>query len=146
MSAVRTAVRSTLRRSLVVAAASAALFASAGGATAQETPAQHSGNWMYVAVVEGEDVMGDVRGTLLKCPPAQDAGHKNAAAACKQLAAVDGDITKIKRADVACPMIYKPVTAMAYGMWDGRRMVFAKNFPNACVMQASTGSVFTMGR
>ncbi|CAM5554551.1 hypothetical protein GCM10010329_25630 [Streptomyces spiroverticillatus] len=139
-------VRNAARRTLVAAAASAALFASAGGASAQETPVRHPGNWMYVAVVEGEGVMGDVQGTLLKCPPAKGAGHKNAAAACKQLAAVDGDIAKMKRADVACPMIYKPVTAMAYGMWDGRRMVFAKNFPNACVMGASTGSVFTMGR
>jgi hypothetical protein len=140
MSAVRSAVRTTL----VAAAATAALFAAAGGATAQQTPAheKQQGNWMYLAVVQGEGVVGDMKGTLLKCPPAKAPGHSNAKDACKQLAAVDGDIAKIKRADVACPMIYKPVTAVAYGMWDGRRMVFAKNYPNACVMAASTGSVF----
>ncbi len=145
------AVRNTARRALVAAAASAALLASTGGATAHETPAhetsaQYSGNWMYVAVVEGEDALSEVRGVLLKCPSARDPEHENAAEACRRLDAVDGDIARIERADVACPMIYQPVTAMAYGNWDGRRMAFAKTYPNPCVLRASTGAVFTTGR
>ncbi|MFJ4876418.1 SSI family serine proteinase inhibitor [Streptomyces sp. NPDC088745] len=149
------AVRNAARRALVAAAASAALFASAGGATAHETPAQetpartaadrHSGNWMHVAVVEGEDALSEVRGVLLRCPSATVPGHENAAEACRRLDAVDGDIARIERADVVCPMIYQPVTAMAYGNWDGRRMAFAKTYPNPCVLRASTGAVFTTG-
>ncbi|MCX5203439.1 subtilase-type protease inhibitor [Streptomyces sp. NBC_00237] len=140
------AVRSAVRQTLVATAATAALLASAGGATAQQATAReaHPDNWMYLAVIQGEDVVSELSGTLLTCPPAKNSGHPNAKNACKQLAAVDGDIARIKRADVACPMIYKPVTAMAYGRWDGRRMVFAKNYPNACVMEASTGLVFTL--
>ncbi|MFI0976661.1 SSI family serine proteinase inhibitor [Streptomyces sp. NPDC021093] len=143
MSAVRTAVRTAGRQALVAAAAAAALFAGAGSATAAATDqAPRPGNWLYTVVIEGDDAVGDMKGNLLRCPPPKGSGHPAAAVACKQLKAVDGDIAKIKRADVACPMIYQPVTAMSYGMWDGRRMVFAKNYPNACVMHASTGSVF----
>ncbi|MEU8887629.1 SSI family serine proteinase inhibitor [Streptomyces sp. NPDC048442] len=138
MSAVRTAAR----KALVAAAATAALFAGAGSATASTTvPEAPSGNWLYTVVIEGQDVIGPMKGKLLRCPPPRGS-RPVASVACRQLNAVDGDISKIKRADVVCPMIYKPVTAMSYGMWDGRRMVFAKNYPNACVMHASTGSVF----
>ncbi|MFI5805815.1 SSI family serine proteinase inhibitor [Streptomyces sp. NPDC051561] len=151
------AVRTAVRKALVATVAAAALLAGAGGATAQTVPAAPSastapaslGNWMYVVVIEGEDVAGDMKGTVLRCPgPRKQSvvkdGHQATMTACTQLDAVDGDISKIKRADVACPMIYKPVTALSYGMWDGRRMAFAKTFPNECVMQASTGSVFKL--
>ncbi|MFF0741613.1 SSI family serine proteinase inhibitor [Streptomyces sp. NPDC004111] len=152
MSAVRTAVR----RALVGTAAAAALLAGAGGASAQDTRPQvpvqaHPGNWMYLSVVEGEEAVGSLDGTLLRCPrpwkraPELGGAHPAARKACKELNAVDGDIARIKRADVACPMIYRPVTAMAFGRWDGRRMVFSKTYPNACVMHASTGSVFKLG-
>ncbi|MGW7414860.1 SSI family serine proteinase inhibitor [Streptomyces sp. NPDC054863] len=143
MSAVRTAVRTAGRRALVAAAATAALFAGAGSATAAATEQEAlPGNWLYTVVIEGEEAVGPMKGNLLRCPPRKGSSHPSASLACKQLKAVDGDIAKIKRADVACPMIYQPVTAMSYGMWDGRRMVFAKNYPNACVMHASTGAVF----
>jgi hypothetical protein len=153
MSAVRTAVR----KALVGTIAAAALLAGAGGAAAQQSGPQeprpqasaHPANWMYLAVVEGEDAIGITHGTLLRCPKpkhraqAHEGGRPAVKRACRVLDAVDGDIARIKRADVACPMIYRPVTAIAYGRWDGRRMVFAKTYPNACVMNASTGKIFT---
>ena len=150
------AVRTVVRKALVGTIAAAALLAGAGGATAAQEPGQrtqaqsHPGNWMYLAVVEGEDAVGITHGTLLRCPKhkkraqAHDTAHPAAKKACKVLDAVDGDIARIKRADVACPMIYKPVTALAYGRWDGRRMAFAKTYPNACVLRASTGSIFNL--
>jgi hypothetical protein len=144
MPTVRTTVRTAGRRALVAATAAAALLAGAGTAAAQEP---RPGNWTYVVLVEGEgeDETGGTKGTLLRCSPPGDGGHPAAGDACEQLRAVDGDIARMKRADVACPMVHRPVTALSYGGWEGRRTAFAKTYPNECVLHASTGSVFRLG-
>ncbi|MFD3511506.1 SSI family serine proteinase inhibitor [Streptomyces sp. NPDC058657] len=153
-------VRTAVRRTLVGTMAAAALLAGAGGAAAQEPRPQEptpqaqrqAGNWMRLAVVEGEDTVGISKGALLRCPqpkPSQGpkqhvGGHLAPRTACGRLDRVDGDLARIKRADIACPLTYRPVTALAYGKWDGRRVAFAKTYPNACVMHASTGGVFKL--
>ncbi|MFE0101939.1 SSI family serine proteinase inhibitor [Streptomyces sp. NPDC059009] len=135
-----------LRNALLAAAAAGTLLATGAGpaqADTQEPPAGQSlpGNWMYLAVMQGESVMGDLDGHLLRCPPRGDhaAGDE---AACAALKKAKGDIGKAAPLNIACPMIYKPVTAVAYGVWNGRRQVFAQNFPNSCVMKDRTGGIF----
>ncbi|MEU7580275.1 SSI family serine proteinase inhibitor [Streptomyces sp. NPDC041068] len=137
----------TVRNALLAAAAAGTLLAGgATTATAQASAEQEfPGNWLYVAVMQGEDAFGDVDGTMLRCGKGGRGGsHPEAAKACRQLARAGGDINKIPHRDTPCTMIYKPVTAAAYGMWNGRRVAYVKNFPNACVMGAHTGSVFKL--
>ncbi|WP_199546898.1 SSI family serine proteinase inhibitor [Streptomyces sp. N35] len=135
-------------------AAGALLVGGAGGASAssgadhdterQATVRALPGNWMYLGVMEGDGAFGDLQGRLLRCPPGKGNGHPNAGAACRALTKAKGEIGAIKPQDVACPMIYKPVTAVAYGMWDGTRRIYAKSFSNDCVMGAATGKVFRL--
>ncbi|WP_392973172.1 SSI family serine proteinase inhibitor [Streptomyces sp. LN245] len=80
---------------------------------------------------------------MLLCDPPQ--GHAHAAKACRELAAAGGDIGRIPgRAGAMCPMLYAPVTASAYGAWDGRRVDYTHAFSNSCVMGAETGAVFDL--
>ncbi|MER5888252.1 SSI family serine proteinase inhibitor [Streptomyces sp. NPDC001941] len=133
----------TVRNALLAVAAAGALLAP-GATVAQareQAPRAYPGDWMYVAVIQGEEALGNVNGALLRCPDGKG-GHPHAKEACKELKAAEGDITRIKPRDGVCPMIYRPVTAMAYGVWNGRRAVFAKTFPNECVMKTATRSVF----
>ncbi|MFJ6694755.1 SSI family serine proteinase inhibitor [Streptomyces sp. NPDC091272] len=145
MTAVRTAGRTALAAAAVAAALLAGTGAGAGGATAADADREpRSGNWLYTMVIEGEDeeAVDDLEGTVLRCPQPPDTDDPESAEACARLAAVDGDLTRMKRADVNCAFVYQPVTAVVYGVWDGRRIAFAKNFPNPCVLDASTGAVF----
>ncbi|MEV5612674.1 SSI family serine proteinase inhibitor [Streptomyces sp. NPDC052225] len=130
------------RGTLLAAAAACALLGAAAGTTQAAPQESLPGNWVYLSVMEGDGVLGDMEGTLLRCPAHTAAGHPYAAAACRELAAAKGDINRIPVQDTACLMIYKPVTAVAYGMWDGRRVAYARDFSNECVLHASTGSVF----
>ncbi|WP_329124478.1 SSI family serine proteinase inhibitor [Streptomyces sp. NBC_01465] len=124
-----------------ILAAGALLLSGSGVAQAQEARA-YPGNWMYVAVMQGEEALGNVSGTLVRCPQG-GGGHPHGKQACKELAAVGGDITRMKpRTGVMCPMIYQPVTAMAYGVWNGHRKVYSMTFSNPCVLKNATGSVF----
>ncbi|MFD6552624.1 SSI family serine proteinase inhibitor [Streptomyces sp. NPDC058398] len=139
----------------------------AGAAPAAHATPGHGlpGNWLRLAVTHGDartgairtgairagDVLGgdardgDARGVLLLCDPPR--GHAHAALACRQLAAAGGDIGRIpRRAGAMCPMLYAPVTASAYGVWDGRRVDYTHAFSNSCVMGAGTGAVFDLAR
>ncbi|MFE0178099.1 SSI family serine proteinase inhibitor [Streptomyces sp. NPDC059002] len=135
----------TVRNALLATATAGALLAAGTAtATARSAPEQSlPGNWMYVAVMQGDGALGDLEGTLLNCGRV-GSSHPEAGKACRQLRAAKGDINEIPHRDTPCTMIYKPVTAAAYGMWDGRRMAYVKNFPNACVMASETGSVFKL--
>ncbi|MEU6347783.1 SSI family serine proteinase inhibitor [Streptomyces sp. NPDC047072] len=131
-SVVRRVVRAALPAAAVL------LLAAAAPVSAQ----QAGGNWLFVSVTTGDGRSSDTRGTLLLCNPPQ--GHGRAAEACAQLAAAGGDIEAVPPADVACPMIYAPVTAKARGQWDGRPVEYQETFSNGCVLAARTGAVFAL--
>ena len=117
----------------------------AGAAPAAHAAPGHGlpGNWLRLAVTRGDARAGDAGGVLLLCDPPQ--GHAHAAKACRELAAAGGDIGRIpSRAGAMCPMLYAPVTASAYGAWDGRRVDYTHAFSNSCVMGAETGAVFDL--
>ncbi|MFJ8824069.1 SSI family serine proteinase inhibitor [Streptomyces sp. NPDC102467] len=133
-----------VRTALLALAAVGALLGTAAG-TAQAAPRQTPpGNWVHVAVMQGDSAVGAVNDTLLRCSPRAAGSHPHAARACAELALAKGSIAEIRAVETSCPMIYKPVTAFAYGMWNGRRVAYARNFANECAMTASTGSLFAI--
>lgn len=127
-------------------AAAGALLAAAGLLAAG--PAQAASrdilpvNWLYLTVTKGDAQSGDTRGTLLLCDP--PLGHAHAAEACAELERVDGDIGRIAAKGGFCPMIWAPVTVHARGQWKGRPVRFQETYSSRCVMNARTGSVFTL--
>ncbi|MFJ2773947.1 SSI family serine proteinase inhibitor [Streptomyces sp. NPDC087300] len=139
-------VRNGLLTTAAATAAGALLASGATTATARATPDRAPrGDWMYVTVMQGDGVLGDSVGRLLNCGKDDVNSHPEADKACHQLRKAGGDVNKVPHRSALCTMIYKPVTASAYGMWNGRRTAYVKNFPNACVMAAETGSVFKVG-
>ncbi|MGW7223859.1 SSI family serine proteinase inhibitor [Streptomyces sp. NPDC054826] len=120
--------------------AAAALLTCAAPAQAAPRPTGPD-NWLYLTVGPGETPSATAQGTLLLCDPPQ--GHRRAADACAELEAADGRIAGIPPKDVFCTMVHAPVTVQARGVWRGRPVAYTETFPNACVMAARTGSVFT---
>ncbi|NEC90032.1 SSI family serine proteinase inhibitor [Streptomyces sp. SID12501] len=115
---------------------------------AGSTPAQAvsqedvRGNWLYVTVSRGESGAAGTHGTLVLCDP--PLGHAQAARACAELAAVDGDIGGIPPRKTLCPMLYSPVTVHAEGEWNGRPREYDRTFSNGCELGARTGAVFAL--
>ncbi|MFR0356364.1 SSI family serine proteinase inhibitor [Streptomyces sediminimaris] len=99
-------------------------------------------NWLYLTVTRGDARSGGHHDTLLLCDP--PAGHARAAQACGELAAADGDISRIPAKNAYCPMIYAPVTVRARGEWRNRKIDYTETFSSACFMRARTGSVFAL--
>ncbi|MFF2962448.1 SSI family serine proteinase inhibitor [Streptomyces sp. NPDC057963] len=83
-----------------------------------------------------------IRGVELICPPAPDARHPEAAAACAAIDEAAGDLDDLPRDPHLCTKVYDPVTATATGKWDGRPVAWRKTFPNACELDVATGPVF----
>lgn len=131
-----------VRNGLVALGAACALLLAGGGAA--DAADEQDGDWMRVTTVRGEEPFGSESSALIRCPGG--GGHPRNAEACAALAKVDGDIGQIRRSDVLCPWTYEPVTAIAHGRWQGRRVAYAKAFPNSCVLHASTGPVFELGQ
>ncbi|WP_119290539.1 SSI family serine proteinase inhibitor [Streptomyces sp. YIM 130001] len=129
-----------------LAAAAAGLLLAAGAGTAQAESHQESsarGNWLMLSVTQGTDDSGPTERELLRCPSSRSE-HPDRWKACWELRLAHGDINRIPDRDGACPMIYRPVTAKASGMWEGRRVQYGETFSNSCVMHGKTGSVFQL--
>jgi hypothetical protein len=84
---------------------------------------------------------GDHRLDLL-CSGVPGGGHPQAARACAELAAADGDPDRLRHGNGICPMVYQPVTAQADGLWDGRVVRWSREFANSCTLHQATGTVF----
>ncbi|GHI02433.1 serine protease [Streptomyces cellostaticus] len=132
-------------------AAAGALLASVGllaAGPAQAAPRNAfplPGNWLYLSATPGETQPSNTRGKLLLCDPVP-LGFAQAAEACAELAAVDGDIARIPHRKVFCPMIFAPVTVHARGQWNGRPVDYQETYTSKCVMAARTGPVFALDR
>ena len=98
---------------------------------------------LSLAVYRGESPQGELLGAAkLTCEPT-GGDHANAKQACADLNSVNGDFTKLPRAELACILIYQPVTAVVTGNWGGSQVTFEKTYGNSCELGASTGAVFT---
>ncbi|MEU4107903.1 SSI family serine proteinase inhibitor [Streptomyces sp. NPDC027717] len=132
-----------LNRTAAVAAALMTTCLLAPGPSAHAVSRDAStGDWLRLTVTHGDSASSDTRGTLLLCDPPQ--GHAHAEEACAELAAVDGDISRLTPSDTLCTLIYAPVTAQAEGRWGGRRVEHHETYANDCVLRAETGAVFAL--
>ncbi|MDG9700714.1 subtilase-type protease inhibitor [Streptomyces sp. DH37] len=119
--------------------------------SAAAAPAQPQGLYAPSALVltvgEGEDPATSTvrRAVVLRCSPAPGGDHPAPARACGELRAVNGEFAALAeaRGDRMCPMIWDPVTVTADGVWEGRRVSYARTFPNACVMADTAPAVFS---
>ncbi|MCX4785204.1 MULTISPECIES: SSI family serine proteinase inhibitor [unclassified Streptomyces] len=127
---------------LSTAFAAAALFtltaAVPAAAARSDDPVPDRG--LFLTVSGSENTW--IRGLALFCPPAPDAHHPEAAAACAAMDAAAGDPDNLPGDPHPCSQEYDPVAATVTGTWDGRSVSWQKTFLNVCVMDAATGPVF----
>lgn len=75
----------------------------------------------------------------LECEPTGGT-HPDAAAACADLIAANGQIDRIPRVPGAvCAADYDPTTASASGFWRGQVIDYSKEFPNPCLANVEAG-------
>jgi hypothetical protein len=94
-------------------------------------------------VLSTHEQIGTLGSAQLRCDP-PSGSHGQAGQACRDLAAADGDFTKLPGDPnvQACTMELRPVTVSAQGNWRGKPVAFSREYPNRCVLQAETGPVF----
>lgn len=118
---------------------SAAVLVLAAPARASDTGAS-----LTLMVHQGANTAAPATSVTLTCDP--DGGSDpNAAKACAALRAVNGDFTRLPDRHRLCMMIYRPVTAHAYGTWHGRPVSYQKTFGNDCQLHTATDPVFQYG-
>lgn len=127
---------------LAVVGVSLGIFAGAPASAAPSGPAQQAParTFLMLAVtpVESPSTVA-----LLTCEP-PGGSHPEATAACAALNQAGGDFTKLPGDSRvgACPDVWEPVVASAFGMWKGRLTWYMHRYGNACELQMSTGPVF----
>ena len=117
-----------------LAAALAAVLATAGGAAAAARPRTDL-TLVYMAEA------GYATAVTLRCDPPGGA-HPKPAAACRTLRAVGGRPARIKPARTMCTMIYAPITAQVTGKWRGKKISWSRTYGNTCEMTRATGVLF----
>lgn len=118
-------------------------FAVASATAAPSVPAQQSSQTFLMLAVTPVGEPSTV--AFLMCEP-PSGSHPDAQAACADLNRSGGDFTKLPgdpEVD-ACPDIWEPVVASAFGMWEGRMTWYMYRYGNTCELRRSTGPVFQM--
>lgn len=114
-------------------------FTAAGVADAQPGTAQVATS-LVLRVVSADS---SARSTVLECYPSVGGSHPHAASACRELGAVGGAFDSLSAdPQSACPAVYAPVSASAFGVWCGRQVSWERTFGNSCALRTTTGSVF----
>ncbi|GAA4017608.1 protease inhibitor [Allokutzneria multivorans] len=110
-------------------------------------PPAVAGTDMNAPSVLALSVVDEHRGTparrvTLRCDPT-GGNHPFAAAACPQLAEVDGNFTRLNVGPhPQCTKEYAPRTVSASGFWRGRPVSHRAAYANSCLALAATGSIF----
>ncbi|WP_017603804.1 SSI family serine proteinase inhibitor [Nocardiopsis alkaliphila] len=119
------------------------LAATAALALSLATPAQAATD-SYELIVQGapeyrgETSKSWVRSMTLECGPA-GGRHPRAEEACELIDAAGGSIADVRvREDGFCPMVHRPVTAIAIG--GGGR--YEETFGNDCLLEQAKGAIF----
>jgi hypothetical protein len=122
----------------------ASLFASGllaaplvGAGTASAAPPETD---LVLAVHQQES---GLQSTRLTCDPAAGE-HARAQTACGEIEAAGGDFAQLgAEGPGICTFEYDPVTVAAFGSYRGEPVRYVQEFPNRCVMENETGSVFS---
>ncbi|WP_369208798.1 SSI family serine proteinase inhibitor, partial [Streptomyces sp. PU-14G] len=80
----------------------------------------------------------------LNCFPSSGSTHPRPAQACETLSRVRGDVAAVRPHNRPCPMVSRPVTAVAEGTWRGVPRGFAHTYPNRCAAEAGSAGVFAL--
>jgi len=100
---------------------------------------------LTLSIRDGAGAHGPVLGTAsLTCAPSGGT-HPQAASACRTLERAAGRFDRIRGRDGVCTMIYRQVTAVAYGSWDGRPVRFEKTYDNTCRLKNALAPVYDFG-
>lgn len=86
------------------------------------------------------------RAATLNCAPTPSGTHPAPRAACKELAAVNGEFAQLASAPKhPCTRQWDPVTVTASGVWQGKWVNWSATYGNACEMRESLtgGAVFS---
>jgi hypothetical protein len=103
---------------------------------------------LVLTVAHGENAAAasPARAVTLSCEPTPFGTHPSPKGACDQLAAAQGDFTRLapdgNGLPGMCSMRYDPVVVTAQGVWRGQRVAYERTFGNACVKNAEGGAVF----
>ncbi|SFT55626.1 Subtilisin inhibitor-like [Actinopolyspora lacussalsi subsp. righensis] len=82
------------------------------------------------------------RAATLRCEPAGGT-HPRAEQACERLASSEGEFGALQeQRNPMCPLVYRPVTVHATGMWRNHAVDHRETFSNECEMRAKTGELF----
>lgn len=116
----------------IIAAATAAILLLAADPAAAARPRKTELTVSYLADA------GYAAAVRLQCDPAGGA-HPQKARACRTLARVGGDPSRLTPAARMCTMEYAPITAQVKGTWRGRAVDWSRKFGNSCDMHRTTG-------
>ncbi|KJK57119.1 SSI family serine proteinase inhibitor [Saccharothrix sp. ST-888] len=109
-------------------------------APAPAAPADSNTFLQLFVVHDADDALQEVYN--LTCNP--DGGtHPHPDAACAALSAAKGEFDRLAgKPRLICPAVEDPVTATAYGDWNGQQVTWQKSFPNVCYLHRATSPVF----
>ncbi|NKZ01023.1 SSI family serine proteinase inhibitor [Nocardiopsis alborubida] len=120
---------------IVPALAAAPVLALALAAPAHAAEEARPGDNGYILRVHGL-TDAETREATLVCAPVAAGTHPRAEEACEAIAEA-GSIAGVRGEEQACPFVYDPVVAVAYGTEDYR-----EEFSNECVLTSEKGAVF----
>ena len=84
------------------------------------------------------------RFATLRCDPPSGT-HPHPESACRVLREAGGDFTKVVgQPGTLCPSVDDPVTAIASGDYQGRRVMFRHTYLNRCDLARHTGPIFEL--
>ncbi|MBW1600004.1 subtilase-type protease inhibitor [Streptomyces sp. JJ38] len=116
------------------------------GGTAHAAPASlYAPSALALTVASGDTAATATpeRAVTLSCTPSTTGTHPDPAAACADLARVDGDFGSLAAdPERFCPLYYDPVVVTAVGVWNGQRVSYERTYGNACQLGAEAHSVF----
>ncbi|PDP86000.1 proteinase inhibitor I16 subtilisin-type inhibitor [Glycomyces fuscus] len=120
---------------IVPALVAAPVLALALAVPAHAAEAAQAGENGYILRVHGL-ASAETREATLVCEPVVAGTHPRAEEACEAIAEA-GSIAKVESEEQACPFVYDPVVAVAYGTENYR-----EEFSNECVLMSEKGAVF----
>ncbi|MFJ2766435.1 SSI family serine proteinase inhibitor [Streptomyces sp. NPDC087300] len=138
--------RRTLKAAAAAAAAAVCVLTTTAGIAQAEAPrptSLYAPSALVLTVGQGEDAATATvqRAVTLTCAPRPAGSHPSAAAACTELAAVDGRFAELvgTESSVACTKEWRPVVMTVAGVWGGKHVQWSATFSNACMMKAGLG-------
>ncbi|MFH9609480.1 subtilase-type protease inhibitor [Streptomyces sp. NPDC017448] len=139
--------RRNLHTTFATLTAGALLLGGLATASAQAAPAEadslYAPSALVLGVARGEDPLTATveRAVTLSCAPTAEGTHPAPAAACKELAEVQGKFSELAAgpSNRTCTRQWDPIVVTAHGVWQGKAVQFSTTYGNACEMAGSMG-------